>query len=312
MRGDSMWPTLRTGDVVRLEPAAQVRRGDIVAFQRGADAILHRVVAHAGAGVVCRGDNRPADDGPVPSALIIGRAVAVRRGGCGTPRRLTGGTPGALHAMILLGRRRARFMWWRLLREGQLLAQQARGAVPPWRPEDLGDRWHGLRRGGSVPGGQASEGAPHVLAPDELSVSGSSATPDVVSRWARLVIPADIFCFLPGEARRALVARLLAHVPAPERTVVAAFARGPRTRVPRVTAQLRRALAAVGVPAGEPGDAVVAGRSWPEPTYARFFAADELVDELRAAGAEVVRLTPVLARGVELWHASVRSSSGTT
>ncbi len=94
--------------------------------------------------------------------------------------------------------------------------------------------------------------------------------------------------------------------------IVVALARGRRARVAQLTAALRRALRAVGVSAGQPGDAVVAGRAWPAPTYVRFFSADELVEELWEAGAEVERLTPAVWHGVELWRAEVRSSSGTT
>jgi len=92
--GDSMRPTLGAGDIVRLQAPGRVRRGDIVAFERSGGLLVHRVVARTPDGVVCRGDNRMADDGLTTLDEIIGRAVSVRMREGRSPRRLAGGTRG--------------------------------------------------------------------------------------------------------------------------------------------------------------------------------------------------------------------------
>jgi hypothetical protein len=83
--GTSMLPTLRAGELVRLEGVGEVLPGHIVAFEHGGGLLVHRIVSVAPDHVVCRGDNRIADDGITQRAAIVGRAVEVfgseRRGG---------------------------------------------------------------------------------------------------------------------------------------------------------------------------------------------------------------------------------------
>jgi hypothetical protein len=99
--------------------------------------------------------------------------------------------------------------------------------------------------------------------------------------------------------------------PSGQQTIVVAFARTRRVRLARMTAVVRRSLAGIGVRSGDPGDAVVAAGPSNDLRYVRFFTASELAKELRAAGAVVVAIAPFSVRGVDLWRAEVRSSSGT-
>src|SRR5512140_4032334 len=83
VRGRSMLPTLREGDEVLLEPAAELALGEVVVARvpsrRGT--ILHRVVGLDGARVVTRGDACLRSDPPVPRANVLFRATAFRRPG---------------------------------------------------------------------------------------------------------------------------------------------------------------------------------------------------------------------------------------
>ncbi|MBX7111629.1 MAG: signal peptidase I [Dehalococcoidia bacterium] len=67
--GQSMLPTLRSGDLVVLRERSTYRPGDIVAFRIPAgepgsgNRVIHRIVGGSGAeGYVTRGDNRTSDD----------------------------------------------------------------------------------------------------------------------------------------------------------------------------------------------------------------------------------------------------------
>jgi hypothetical protein len=305
-----MWPTLQAGDIVRLEPAGRARPGDILAFERGGGLLVHRVVERTPEGIVCRGDNRLVGDGLTRLDEVIGRAVSVRSPGGAPLRVLQGGLRGRALAARPYAVRRARALARRLAGEVDLLLSQAHGETPAWCREALGTRWHGSEEalGGPTPVGEG-DARSHVLQGDE--VEGSAAAPTAASPAPRLVIAADTYCFLPPGARRALVGNRLANGPSGQHTVLVAFARTRRVRLARMTAVVRRVLAAIGVPAGDPGDAVVAAGPSNDLRYVRFFTAAELAEELRAAGAVVVAITPLSVRGVDLWQAEVRSSSGT-
>lgn len=81
LRGQSMAPSLRPGDVlevVALDGAP--RAGDIVVARRGARLVTHRVRGASAATVVTRGDGCRRDDPPIGAEAIVGRVRAVRRG----------------------------------------------------------------------------------------------------------------------------------------------------------------------------------------------------------------------------------------
>jgi hypothetical protein len=98
--GHSMHPTIRDGEAVVVEPVEPlvVRRGDILLYRAGARIIAHRVVRiESGEGAVyvwtLRGDAVKGCDAPVSAEQILGRVVAVERGG---RLRIPGSAPSAL------------------------------------------------------------------------------------------------------------------------------------------------------------------------------------------------------------------------
>jgi len=85
--GSSMWPFVRDGDVVELEPAPAPRSGDMVLVQTNPQGsadryVLHRVVkVDRGAGFFVRGDAQPNAEGPFAPAALLGRVTTVRHNG---------------------------------------------------------------------------------------------------------------------------------------------------------------------------------------------------------------------------------------
>lgn len=81
--GDSMWPTLESGDRLVVRRFGRVRVGDLVAFADPGDAkrqLVKRVRALSAGGVSVIGDNEDASTdsrhfGPVPLGTLSGRAI---------------------------------------------------------------------------------------------------------------------------------------------------------------------------------------------------------------------------------------------
>lgn len=75
-RGGSMWPLLRDGATVRVDPSASraLRPGELGCFARGDVPVVHRVVATSARGVTFAGDALGRGDGEVPWAEVLGRA----------------------------------------------------------------------------------------------------------------------------------------------------------------------------------------------------------------------------------------------
>lgn len=90
VRGHSMRPAFRQGDVLALAPAPpeSLRRGQVIVFRTPdrdpADWVVHRIVRVTGSGaarqIVTRGDNAPRGDGVVPPEWIVGRVIGRCRG----------------------------------------------------------------------------------------------------------------------------------------------------------------------------------------------------------------------------------------
>jgi len=84
--GGSMWPWLRSGDVisVRREDPARIHPGDIVLFAREGRLFAHRVIRKAfcegRAVLVTKGDALPRPDVPLSGDELLGRVVSFRRG----------------------------------------------------------------------------------------------------------------------------------------------------------------------------------------------------------------------------------------
>jgi hypothetical protein len=79
----SMAPVVRPGDRVRLVPLldAAPRLGELLAVVADGGLLLHRLVARAGAGLVLKGDALAFPDAPVEPGSVLGRVVAIERGG---------------------------------------------------------------------------------------------------------------------------------------------------------------------------------------------------------------------------------------
>ena len=86
--GFSMWPRLKDGAAVRVEPCSgsEVRAGDVVLFERPDRFVLHRVLRVAGSRVLAKGDACVDVDGWIPHDRVLGRVP--RRWGDRTLARL--------------------------------------------------------------------------------------------------------------------------------------------------------------------------------------------------------------------------------
>jgi hypothetical protein len=85
--GNSMIPTLRNGDAVRIALGAGRRRvGDLLVFMQAGSVVVHRYLGRASdpTGRPClrtRGDGQGNLDPALLSENVLGRVVAIRRGG---------------------------------------------------------------------------------------------------------------------------------------------------------------------------------------------------------------------------------------
>lgn len=109
--GNSMAPTLRTGDrvLLRYVQPADVRPGDIVALAAAPAAVLHRVAWVSPEGTVStRGDAMLSNDPAVPRDDIIGVAVLAGRGETriALQRTLEFGAVAYVRGLVLFAR------WW--------------------------------------------------------------------------------------------------------------------------------------------------------------------------------------------------------
>ena len=97
--GQSMHPTIKNGEAVLVEPIKpeQVNVGDIILYLFHRGVIAHRVLRIERRAenqfLITRGDASRTNDAPVPAVDVLGRVVAVERGGrsialTGRPARL--------------------------------------------------------------------------------------------------------------------------------------------------------------------------------------------------------------------------------
>jgi signal peptidase I len=79
VKGGSMRPFIRSGDVVELEPVdCLVRVGDVVLLRCGSGEegyVLHRVVRVQGEKIFIRGDAQEISDGPFAQGDVLGRVT---------------------------------------------------------------------------------------------------------------------------------------------------------------------------------------------------------------------------------------------
>jgi len=82
VQGDSMWPSLRAGDLAGVEPLeGPPRPGEVVLARFDAALVLHRVHGAERGTLSLRGDNAPSEDPPLPLSRVLGRVRRVRRAG---------------------------------------------------------------------------------------------------------------------------------------------------------------------------------------------------------------------------------------
>ena len=95
VKGSSMHPAIRSGDVVTVTPPGPrpVPIGAVVAAEApmAGGLVVHRVVGRSGPNLLLRGDNATHADGEVPEAGLIGVVVRVERNG-----RLVRQAPGGI------------------------------------------------------------------------------------------------------------------------------------------------------------------------------------------------------------------------
>jgi ribosomal protein S18 acetylase RimI-like enzyme len=128
VRGFSMTPFIRDGDVVTVAPLRgepSVGQVVAVALPRDGRMALHRVIARRGDRWLVRGDNCPEADGDFDLDALVGRVVRVERDGhevrCGVPGKAASGA--ALIAAL------SRSGWLLRLRAGWLAARRAAGVT---------------------------------------------------------------------------------------------------------------------------------------------------------------------------------------
>ncbi len=72
--GSSMWPAVRSGQVVTVVPCgADLRVGDVVLLAGHDVVVLHRITRLTASAVLTKGDACPDADGWVPRAEVLGR-----------------------------------------------------------------------------------------------------------------------------------------------------------------------------------------------------------------------------------------------
>lgn len=73
--GVSMWPLVRDGDWVVVQPCppGALRVGDVVLVAAGRRLVLHRVIGRVGSEVLLKGDACSRPDGWVPVDQVLGR-----------------------------------------------------------------------------------------------------------------------------------------------------------------------------------------------------------------------------------------------
>lgn len=151
VRGRSMWPTLRPGDQVTVEPAAvdDLKPGDWALLRGPSGLLLHRFLGLTSEGrLLTKGDGRRGPDSPWPPEALIGRAVAFSRDGRTLPV-----SSSSLRERARTGAHRLMAAAWSFLRRGgfallllALLPLAARASVDLVSFEAVPDRAAGIIR----------------------------------------------------------------------------------------------------------------------------------------------------------------------
>jgi hypothetical protein len=80
-RGGSMWPSVPARSQIEVEPCAPaaLRVGQLGAFERQGQVVVHRVLRITAEGIQFRGDNLDHPDGIISPSQVLGRARVVAR-----------------------------------------------------------------------------------------------------------------------------------------------------------------------------------------------------------------------------------------
>jgi hypothetical protein len=80
-RGSSMWPSIPSGSRVEVTPcaAAELEIGELAAFERRGEIVVHRVHGKSPEGVFFAGDSRETSDGCIAETDVLGRARVLAR-----------------------------------------------------------------------------------------------------------------------------------------------------------------------------------------------------------------------------------------
>lgn len=78
-RGGSMWPMIPGGSLVEVTPGTPKAAGELVAFERAGQVVIHRVLRIMVEGVVTRGDALDATDGVIARSRVLGTARVLER-----------------------------------------------------------------------------------------------------------------------------------------------------------------------------------------------------------------------------------------
>jgi len=83
VQGTSMFPLLQEGEFVLVKPvsAEDLQPGDLIAFRRQNEVIMHRLVAINPEGYITLGDHSSTLDPPVLSENILGCVAAIEKDG---------------------------------------------------------------------------------------------------------------------------------------------------------------------------------------------------------------------------------------
>lgn len=83
--GGSMWPAIRSGDLVFIAPEHDYEPGDIVLVEKGGQWLLHRLLRIVGSPdedwLILKGDALDTADQPCPPSAVLGVAYGLEREG---------------------------------------------------------------------------------------------------------------------------------------------------------------------------------------------------------------------------------------
>lgn len=277
--GTSMVPTLKPEEIVFVEPCSGPRPGDIVAFALGDGLLVHRVVRVEGGSVTCRGDNRLADDPPVPLEAILGKVVQVAG-----RKRVPDRRRDVARVRLRQFRVRVSLRPRRIFGEIRLFAAQTGLGVPPPFAPSLLTLWDES---------DPDSSADRLLKPPASFDHDSLAA--AVPRRDPVIIPAGIFSRLPAHDRRELLLGL-----AGRSVVVWAVSISSAGRLVRLLTAVRTVLMRVGPAIGEPGDMYLAPGLGTPGGRAHASTVDELRLLLADAGGDQITVEARTVKGVSL------------